>query len=47
MLPAVSDEPIIDLASDDYFMQQALREARKAYAATEVPIGAWWCARRP
>jgi len=40
MLPAVSDEPIIDLASDDYFMQQALREARKAYAATEVPIGA-------
>ena len=30
---------IIDLGSDDYFMGQALREARKAYAATEVPIG--------
>jgi tRNA(adenine34) deaminase len=29
----------IDLLSDDYFMGQALREARKAYAATEVPIG--------
>jgi tRNA(adenine34) deaminase len=36
----LSDEPIIDLQSDDYFMGQALREARKAYAATEVPIGA-------
>ncbi len=32
-------EPIIDLASDDFFMAQALHEARKAYAATEVPIG--------
>lgn len=32
--------PIIDLHSDAYFMQQALREARKAYAATEVPVGA-------
>jgi len=31
---------IIDLQSDEFFMQQALREARKAYAATEVPIGA-------
>ncbi|MCH7226000.1 tRNA adenosine(34) deaminase TadA [Haloferula sp. A504] len=29
----------IDLLSDDYFMGQALREARKAYAATEVPVG--------
>ena len=36
----VSDEPIIDLQSDAYFMQEALREARKAYRATEVPIGA-------
>jgi len=36
----VSDDLIIDLSSDDYFMQQALREARRAYAATEVPIGA-------
>jgi tRNA(adenine34) deaminase len=30
---------IIDLGSDEYFMGQALREAKKAYAATEVPIG--------
>jgi len=34
------DEPIIDLQSDAYFMGQALREARKAYAAGEVPVGA-------
>ena len=34
------EEPIIDLASDEYFMEQALREARKAYTAEEVPIGA-------
>lgn len=32
--------PIIDLHSDAHFMGQALREARKAYAATEVPVGA-------
>ena len=32
--------PIIDLYSDAYFMGQALREARKAYAAGEVPVGA-------
>ena len=31
---------IIDLQSDAYFMGQALREARKAYAAGEVPVGA-------
>jgi len=31
---------IIDLQSDAYFMGQALREAHKAYAATEVPVGA-------
>ena len=36
----MSEEPIIDLTSDAYFMEQALREARKAYAAEEVPIGA-------
>lgn len=29
-----------DLQSDAYWMQQALREARKAYAAGEVPVGA-------
>jgi len=39
-LCAVSEDPIIDLESDTYFMQQALREAQKAYAAAEVPIGA-------
>lgn len=31
---------IIDMQSDAYFMGQALREARKAYAAGEVPVGA-------
>ncbi len=34
------DGPIIELHSDAYFMGQALREARKAYAAGEVPVGA-------
>lgn len=29
-----------DFQTDEFFMQQALREARKAYAAEEVPIGA-------
>jgi tRNA(adenine34) deaminase len=33
-------DPIIDLRSDVFFMGQALREARKAYAAGEVPVGA-------
>ena len=32
-------EPIIDLASDAFFMARALGEARKAQAAGEVPIG--------
>ena len=31
---------IMDMQSDAYFMGQALREARKAYAAGEVPVGA-------
>ena len=34
------EEPIIDLNSDAYFMGEALRQARKAYKADEVPIGA-------
>ncbi len=34
------DEPIIDLQSDHYFMGEALRLARRAYAAEEVPVGA-------
>jgi tRNA(adenine34) deaminase len=33
------DEPIIDLNSDAYFMGEALRQARKAYRAEEVPVG--------
>ncbi len=31
---------MIDMQSDGYFMGQALREASKAYAAGEVPVGA-------
>ena len=34
------DEPIIDLQSDNYFMGEALRQAQRAYAAKEVPVGA-------
>ncbi len=30
----------MELMDDEYFMHQALREARKAYQANEVPIGA-------
>ena len=33
-------DPIIDLHSDDYFMREALRQAAKAYALGEVPVGA-------
>jgi tRNA(adenine34) deaminase len=33
-------EPQIDLASDDYFMGEALRQARRAFEAEEVPVGA-------
>ena len=33
-------EPLIDLNSDQYFMGEALKQARKAGAAEEVPIGA-------
>lgn len=35
-----AEEPIIDLHSDTHFMGLALREAQKAYAAGEVPVGA-------
>jgi tRNA(adenine34) deaminase len=34
------DQPIIDLQSDHYFMGEALRQAAKAYAVEEVPVGA-------
>ena len=30
----------MELVSEEYFMGEALRQARKAYAAEEVPIGA-------
>lgn len=33
-------EPIIDLQSDAYFMGEALRQARRALEADEVPVGA-------
>lgn len=36
----MSDEPIIDLQSDHYFMGEALRQAARACEAEEVPIGA-------
>jgi len=38
--PESDSDPLIDLKSDDYFMGEALRQARKAYEAEEVPIGA-------
>src|SRR5206468_12951757 len=31
---------LIDLPSDEAFMREALRQAQKAYAADEVPVGA-------
>ncbi len=36
----MAEEPIIDLHSDHYFMGEALRQAARAYAAEEVPVGA-------
>ena len=36
----MTDEPIIDLHSDHYFMGEALRLATRAYEAEEVPVGA-------
>ena len=36
----MSDEPVIDLHSDEHFMRQALRQAARAYEADEVPVGA-------
>lgn len=36
----MNEDLIIDLHSDAHFMQQAMREAHKAYAAGEVPVGA-------
>ena len=36
----MSDDLISDFQPDSFFMQQALREAKKAYDAEEVPVGA-------
>src|SRR5512143_3238818 len=33
------DEPIMDLQSDHYFRGEALRQAARAFAAEEVPVG--------
>ena len=34
------EAPLIDLESDHFFMGEALRQARRAYEAEEVPVGA-------
>lgn len=36
----MSEEQIIDLQSDHYFMGEALRQAARAFGAGEVPVGA-------
>lgn len=36
----MTESPIIDLHSDQHFMGEALRQAARAYAAEEVPVGA-------
>jgi tRNA(adenine34) deaminase len=35
-----TEEPLIDLRSDHYFMGEALRQAARALAAAETPVGA-------
>jgi len=35
-----AEEPLIDLHSDHYFMGEALRQAARAFAAAETPVGA-------
>jgi tRNA(adenine34) deaminase len=35
-----AEEPVIDLQSDHYFMGEALRQAARAFAAEETPVGA-------
>jgi tRNA(adenine34) deaminase len=39
-LREISTSEMLDFASDTYFMGEALRQARKAWAAEEVPVGA-------
>jgi tRNA(adenine34) deaminase len=36
----MNEVPVIDLLSDEHFMREALRQARRAFAAAEVPVGA-------
>ena len=36
----MSEEPLIDLQSDEYFMRAAIRQAAEAREADEVPVGA-------
>jgi len=36
----MNGEHTIDLQGDEYFMQDAIRQAMKAYEADEVPVGA-------
>lgn len=38
--PGAPTTPVIDLHSDAHFMAEALRQARRAAAAAEVPVGA-------
>lgn len=40
MGPPEEDHPLIDLASDTFFMGQAMRQAQRAYQSKEVPVGA-------
>jgi len=43
VLPAIAKSvyaPHMEMASDEYFMSEALRQARRAFAADEVPVGA-------
>jgi tRNA(adenine34) deaminase len=40
MMMNKNEEPLIDLQSDHYFMGEALRQAARAYAAEETPVGA-------
>jgi tRNA(adenine34) deaminase len=38
--PEHDESKLVDLTSDDYFMSEALRQARMAFDAEEVPVGA-------
>ncbi len=38
--PPDEEPPLIDMASDTFFMSQAMRQAQRAYLDEEVPVGA-------